>query len=331
MIKFISAASAIVLVLGLALSSHAASAAPGQIRSVQTERFYTLGTGGGPIPHATRAQPANLLMIDHQGILIDVGDGATSQLGRVGVPVEDVKALFISHLHFDHTAGLLGFLSRRFQMAVPGEVTIYGPPGTRAMVDGVFATMRPALGAWSNLRQRSTAPLDAMARVVEIEDGWHGVVAGVPGVTAIAASNTHYASLPDSAGVAKMDTYAFRFETARRAIVYTGDTGPSPAVARLAHNADFLFAEIIDADGLLARLARSRPDISAAALATIADHYRREHLSPAAVGELAREAGAKALIIIHNGLSESGEAAARKGVRHAYRGSLKFANDLDVF
>lgn len=331
MLRIISTVSAAALVLQLAHSGASASTATRQTGAAPSESFYTLGTGGGPIPHATRAQPANLLMIGGEAILIDVGDGAASQLGKVSVPLERVRALFISHLHFDHTGGLSAFIARRFQMAVPGELAIYGPPGTRAMVDGVFATMRPALGAWSNLRQRSNRPLEAMVRVVEIDDGWHGTVAGVPGVMARAASNTHYATQPDSAGKAKSHTYAFRFATARRVIVYTGDTGPSPAVERLAQGADLLVAEIIDAESLIARLAKNRPDISAEALATVADHYFREHLSAAAVGALARNANAKALVITHNGLPEGGESAARQEILRTYRGTLTFANDLDIF
>ena len=75
--RIISTAGAAALVLELALSSSSAQAAPHQTDAAPAETFYTLGTGGGPIPHATRAQPANLLMIGGDAILIDVGDGAT--------------------------------------------------------------------------------------------------------------------------------------------------------------------------------------------------------------------------------------------------------------
>src|SRR5690606_21667302 len=109
-------------------------------------------------PQERRAQPANLLVEGDQGILIDVGDGAAQQLGKIGVPLENVQTLFISHLHFDHTGGLFALLARRFQTLVPGKLTIYGPPGTQATVDGLIAAMAPAVTAQSNIRARAPAP-----------------------------------------------------------------------------------------------------------------------------------------------------------------------------
>ena len=53
-----------------------------------------------------------------------------------------------------------------------------------------------------------------------------------------AASNSHYTFSPGSAEVAKFVSLSFRFDAPDRSIVYTGDTGPSENVERLARNAD---------------------------------------------------------------------------------------------
>ena len=288
--------------------------------------FITLGTGGGPIPDAARAQPAHLLRIGDKAILIDVGDGATSQLGRAGVPLEQVKALFVSHLHFDHAGGLFALISRRYQMLVPGMLAIYGPPGTKDMVASLLDAMRPALAAWSSLR--AGTPLESTVSITELADGWSGTVEGVQ-VTA--ASNSHYVALPDSAAADRDHTYSFRFDTGGRSLAYTGDTGPSESVEKLAADADILFAEIMDPDLALADLKATRPDIPAAALAVVSDHYRREHLSPEAVGEMARDAHVKSLVLVHNPLAPSDEAGASQRIATQYKGPITFAHDLDKF
>lgn len=290
--------------------------------------FYTLGTGSGPRPKIKRAQPANLLMVGDQGILIDVGDGAAEQLGKIDVPMEKVPTVFISHLHFDHTGGLFALISRRFQVLVPGVLTIYGPPGTKATVDGLIAAMNPAVTAQSNIRARAPVPPADTVKVIEIGDGWTGKVGNV---TVTAASNSHYILQPDGPGSSKHDTYAFRFDVPGRSIVYTGDTGPSAAIEKLAKGADVLFSEIMDPDEGLADLKAARPDIPPMALKAIEAHFRNQHLAPVDAGLMASRAGVKALVLTHNAVSDAGLAKAKAEIAANYKGPITFANDLDKF
>ena len=321
----IRAAGAIVLAAAFSLGAVSSAASRNQPGDAAAT-FVTLGTGSGPTPQKQRAQPANFLMAGDQGILIDVGDGAAQQLGKIGVPLETVRTIFISHLHFDHTGGLFGLLSRRFQLLVPGQLTIYGPPGTRATVASMLAAMAPGIASAANIRARSTAPPEDSVKVVELRDGWSGKIGGV---TVTAASNSHYVLQPEAAG--KGDTYAFRFDTPGRSLVYTGDTGPSASVEALARGADVLFSEIMDPDESLADLKARRPDVSATALAAVEAHYRNQHLSPTEVGLLARRSGVKALVLTHNAIADRGLPAAKRAIAVNFKGSVTFANDLDSF
>src|SRR3546814_12433529 len=109
--------------------------------AVGQSSFITLGTGGGPAPQARRAQPANLLLSRDPAILIDCGDGAAQQLGKIDYPLEHVQNVLISHLHFDHIGGLFAFLSRRYQLLLPVVVHVSCLPGTRASVEGLVAAL----------------------------------------------------------------------------------------------------------------------------------------------------------------------------------------------
>ena len=75
-------------------------------------------------------------MIEGDGgiILFDCGPGVMTQIHRAGVKVGDIKAIFISHLHFDHTVALPEFfnmLGRRSDE----PPRIFGPVGITDFVE----------------------------------------------------------------------------------------------------------------------------------------------------------------------------------------------------
>ena len=287
--------------------------------------WTTLGTNSGPIPKATRSEPANLLRSGGQTILVDVGDGAAEQLAKAGVPIGAVQTLFISHHHFDHTGGLFALLGMRYQILTPGVLAIYGPPGTKELVDGLIAAMKPMA---KNVSVRARQSPEEAVRVVEIGDGSKVMVGAV---AVMAASNSHYTISPGSAEAAKFVSLSFRFDAPDRSIVYTGDTGPSENVERLARGADLLVSEIMDPGAALASLKAARPDLPPSVLTQIEQHFRTEHLAPDEVGKLAERSGVKALVLTHNPIDSSGIACATKAIMTHYKGPITFAADLDKF
>ena len=137
----------------------AGAAVPGAAQAPGGDSFVTLGTMGGPIPNVQRYQPSNVLVDHGKPYLVDAGDGVTDQLVRAGLSPLAVDTVFLSHLHFDHTGGLAGFLGLRYQAGGTSLVTIYGPPGTMRMVDGLIASMQPAAEAsFGSPGQRSVPP-----------------------------------------------------------------------------------------------------------------------------------------------------------------------------
>ncbi|MGA0603786.1 MBL fold metallo-hydrolase [Caulobacter sp. KR2-114] len=300
------------------------NAAVGQAGASQATTWIELGTQSGPIPSGVRSEPAHLLLSDGQAILIDCGDGTSEQLAKAHVKLDDVHTILISHLHFDHTGGLFAFLGMRYQGGgnFAGPVTIYGPPGTRQMVDTLRQAMLPAA---------ALAPQPPPAyQVIEVNDGSRIALGKV---TVTAASNSHYALWQDKG--AKPVSLAYRFDTPGRAIVYTGDTGPSDKVKALAKGADLLVSEIMDADTALATIKRAHPQIPGVLFGFVKDHFTKEHLLADQVGQLAAGAGVKALVLTHFGGAVAGDTAQIARLTHTigqtYKGPVTFANDLDRF
>jgi ribonuclease BN (tRNA processing enzyme) len=289
--------------------------------------FTTLGTNAGPIPRADRAEPANLVRYGDQVVLVDVGDGAAGQLAKAGVPLGRVQAVLISHLHFDHTGGLFALLSLRFQSRQNTPLAIYGPPGTKDLVQQLFLAMGSGAGAVRSMGPSVYGPPETGVSVVEIQDG-SAFALGAIRITA--RENSHYQTLgPPSAD--RPLSLSYRFDAPGRAIVYTGDTGVSDAVAQLCRGADVLVSEIMDPALALAQIRKTNPDFPPAAAKALEGHFRLEHLAPADVGRLAAACGVRTLVATHNSLERDELAGARRQIGASYKGEIRFADDLQTF
>jgi ribonuclease BN (tRNA processing enzyme) len=317
----------LILLAALATVSVSADAAS----PPSSTHWVMLGTQGGPMPSAQRSQPANILLTPNGAYLIDAGDGAVEQLAKAGIPLAQVKAVVFSHLHFDHTAGLFGLLGLRYQTSIFAPLTIYGPPGTRQLVDGILAAMEPtAHSGYGMPGSAYHAPAEGI-EVIEIRDS-ASFALGSTKVTA--RKNTHYSFVPGSADDEAYESLSLRFDAPDRSIVYTGDTGPSPAVAELARGADLLVSEMIDIDGTLADIRRASPNMPAAAMALLETHLRTHHLTPEELGDLASAAEVKAVVITH--LSAPDLTGAREldylaRLRSRFAGPAIVGRDLEEF
>ncbi len=309
--------------LGLALALLAGVQAP-------ADAWITLGTMGGPVGAPERAQPANALVRGGEVYLVDAGDGAAQQLAKAGLRLPQVKAVFLSHLHVDHTGGLAAIIGLRDQTDVRDVLTIYGPPGTKVLVDGIVASLKPAAAAGYGIPGQHWPAPDSIVRVVELAGG---ASVRVGDMTVRTAQNTHYDFAPGSADDRAYKSLSYRFDTPGRSIAYTGDTGPSPAVAALAKGADLLVSEMIDLDLTLAKVAQNSPNMPAPARVKLVKHLSTHHLTPEAVGQLAGTAGVKAVAVTHfaGGSDPARTADYRARIAKGFRGRLALANDLDRF
>ena len=157
--------------------------------------------------------------------LLDCGPGSVRQLGAVGIGLAEVRRVVLSHFHPDHCLDLLALAFARrnpsFQDAPPLEVL--GPAGLHELLAGL-AGAHPRFGRWIDLGQADVAEVDP-ARA----DGER--VAGDLRLRWAATGHTP-------------EALAWRVETrAGETLVYSGDTGETPAVAELASGVDLFLCE----------------------------------------------------------------------------------------
>jgi ribonuclease BN (tRNA processing enzyme) len=315
------------LIMG-ACQSLAAADALGISASSSANTFITLGTAGGPEGEVNRAQPANALVLGNDVYLVDAGDGAVGQLKKAGFRLPQVKGLFISHNHFDHSGGVLAVLGLRMQLTARETLTIYGPPGIQGFIDGLLAGMESSREAAYGMPGRS------WQANVEVKELVNGSVIELDGLTVTAVENSHF-RIPEGSGAEeKAKSLSFRFDLEDRSIVFTGDTGPSEAVEKLAANADLLISEMMDIPAVLEIVKKNNPNIPPQQLEGVEWHFRAHHLLPVQVGELAANAGVKRVVVTHMVPNISSAAMAdryKAEMGERFKGEIVIANDLDRF
>jgi ribonuclease BN (tRNA processing enzyme) len=322
--------------LGGAAAGLAVSALPLRAATPQADRWVLLGTAGGPVVRKSRSQPANLLQIGDRYYLIDLGAGVTRQLVLAGVDLHKIDVAFISHLHLDHSAGMASFVGldwveagmRRLRKT---PVAIYGPPGTRQVVKESIAAVSVQADIFRTQSSQAAAP-ETFFVAHEIDQAGPLEVYRDELLRVTAVENTHYSSMTFPQRPYGRDmSFSFRFETPRRSIVYTGDTGPSPAVEKLAQGADVLVSEVIDLPAVIANIAQ-RDGGAKVDRSSMVRHMELEHLTPENVGAIAGRAKVGKLVLTHFGLPSDSEALDTKSllraIRKHYSGPVVFGKDL---
>ena len=71
-------------------------------------------------------------------IMIDCGDGSYLRWQKSGYHWKNLEYIFITHMHPDHTGGLLPFLFYRKIYSIASPLTIIGPPNLEAYLTDSF-------------------------------------------------------------------------------------------------------------------------------------------------------------------------------------------------
>lgn len=292
-------------------------------------RLVTLGTQGGPTPRATRAQSANLLIVDRMHYVVDAGGGAVRRLAKAGISLRDIGTVFITHHHDDHTADLGYLISAVWGQNRTEPFHVYGPPRTQELVDAavrylsISADLRMADGGRS-------IPLDQFAFG---HDVGRGEVFRDDKIKVTAVENTHY-QFHAGPNAGKYKSYSYRFETSDRVVVFTGDTGPSEAVTELATDADLLVTEACSFEDRMHQMTISGQwqAMTSAQRSGIERQATQGHMTPKMVGRMAARANAKTVVLTHLTYRSDGDYSRRANeVRQRFTGEVIVAEDLMFF
>lgn len=124
-------------------------------------RVVFLGTGSA-VPSARRNQSGYaVIMSNGRQIIIDCGEGTQLQTMRSrSVRLGAVDAVMLTHSHGDHSFGLPGLLCTMQMQGRDRPLTVVGPAGLRAAMDG-----------WLRFASGGAYPLEYEIEWVELEPG----------------------------------------------------------------------------------------------------------------------------------------------------------------
>jgi len=253
------------------------------VRAIGQERCGTEGLAvqvlgsGGPFAGTNRASTGYLVWRAGRAVvMVDAGGGTFLRFGEAGARLDDLYLLAITHLHPDHVSDLpaLLWLSERARQR---PLKLAGPSGGGPFPDiatfvkrlfdptsGAFAVLAGTLGQKGSGVRLDVAVLDVnalAAPTVLKEDDLEVTAIGVP-----------HGNSP---------SVAYRVRVGQLSVVFSSDqTGRDPRFVDFAMGADVLVMHL--AVSMLA-----------------SDALTRIHATPATVGQVARDAKVRRLVLSH--------------------------------
>ena len=282
------------------------------LAAADTTSVVLLGTGT-PLPLADAQGPATAITFGTRLFLFDAGAGVMRQIAAAGLPYRrgPITAVFLTHLHSDHTLGLPDVILTSWVMGRRAPLAIFGPPGTQAMVTHLLAAWR------EDIRVRT-----------------EGLEHGVPGGWRVVVHEIRPGVLYDVAGVTIRAiavqhgswrwAFGYRIDTPDKHVVLSGDTRPCAALAAAAQGVDLLVHEVYS-DAHLAP--EPRPGG-----ADWVRYMRAFHTSDRELGALAARVHPKRLVLDHLLRMGASDNELLAGVRAGgYLGPVSIGHDLDHY
>ena len=109
-----------------------------QADTVTATEVILLGTGT-PYPDPLTSGPATAVVIKGRVFLFDAGAGVMRRMKAANLPINGPEALFITHLHSDHTLGYADLILTSWVMRRRAPFQVYGPRGLRRMTSHLLA------------------------------------------------------------------------------------------------------------------------------------------------------------------------------------------------
>ena len=274
-------------------------------------QLVLLGTGT-PNADPDRSGPAVAIVVNDVPYVIDSGPGvvrrasAANRNGIKGLAVANLRRLFLTHLHSDHTAGLPDFIFTPAVLERDAPLLIFGPPGTREMTSYILKAYRQDL----DIRLKGLEPAKPKGYDIRARDVFPSEIYRDENVT-VKAFKVNHGSWNYS--------YGYRFDTVDRSIVISGDCAPSESIIKACNGCDVLVHEVYSEEGF----AKRPPEWQR--------YHSKFHTSSSELADIASKARPRLLVLYHQLMWGASKESILKEIAGKYHGKVVFGDDLDVY
>jgi ribonuclease Z len=262
-----------------------------------------LGTGY-PRPHPEHAGPSTAIVAGGRWFVVDAGRGATLRIAATDLDYAKLGAVFITHLHSDHTSGLPDLFTTSWQFGrKSAPLQLYGPRG----IGRLAHAMREFFAVDIHIRRDLVEKHPTAGATIKTHTVREGVVYDDGAVKVTAFEVDHRPVVP---------AFGYRFDCGGKTIVVSGDTRPTPNLIKFAKGADVLVLEAYLPEHFLKV---DSPEV--------ARRLMSYHTSAEEAGMIARDAGVKTLVLTHL-IPAGAEETFRERAAKAFSGRIVVGRDL---
>jgi ribonuclease BN (tRNA processing enzyme) len=281
------------------------------LKEPEKTRVVLLGTGN-PNADPERSGPAVAIIINNESYLIDCGPGivrraaAAKNKGFESLAPKNLKRVFITHLHSDHTVGLPDLIFTPWVLGRDMPLKIIGPKGTKSMADHILQAYN------DDIRNRIDGPEPANTEgyKVNVTEYKEGLIYQDSNINVYAYKVEHGSW---------QEAYAFQFVTKDRVITVSGDCRPCEGIIAASMGCDILVHEVYSYIGFLTRT----PEWQA--------YHEQSHTSTYELAELAQKVKPKLLVMYHVLSWGAKPEVMVNEVKQNYKGKVVCGSDLDVY
>lgn len=288
-------------------------------------KVVLLGTGT-PQPDPDRSGPSTAIVVNGSAYLVDFGPGVVRRAAAAQIDkgIEELnptnlRVVFLTHLHSDHTAGYPDLILTPWVMGRLAPLEVYGPKGLKSMTDHILAAYREDISI-------RTAGMEHAS-----SEGWRVNVHEIKNGLVYKDANVTVTAFPTRHGEWKQ-SFGYRFDTVDRSIVISGDTTPTQETIDACRGCDVLIHE---AQTLKFVNNPMRPNSQGYDIRAYVAKY---HTTTEQLAELAGKAKPGLLVTYHNPITLHPEQRPRASTADdllremkRYPGKAVVGRDLDVY
>ena len=284
----------------------------GLLKAQNTDtKLILLGTGT-PFADPTKSGPSLAIVVNNASYIVDCGPGVVRRaaqaraLGFPSLEAAQLKTLFITHLHSDHTIGLADIILTPAVLDRNAPIRIYGPVGSKKMTDDLMSAYKEDIAIRINGLEKG----DAIAYQVNTNEIKEGQIYKDSNLT-VTAFNVQHGQWDHAFG--------FVFQTKDKKIVISGDCTYSENLIKYAKDCDILVHEVYSDAGLKKRTQRWQ------------DYHSTFHTSTYQLADIANIVKPKLLILNHQLTFGTSLQSLLDELKSKYAGPVVNGADLDVF